>query len=495
MENLLTIQENRRYQLVLTLMNQVTWLTQAELAATLACSTRVLRDDINHLNKNFNSVKIQTSNHGVRMAFQNNQGLNSFSREMLAQSASYQLLEAIFLNGPQPVKELANRLFVSSATLYRMISQINTLLVRDNYGFTIDTNPCQFVGSEEDIRYYFYIYIFERYRRFTLPLKNVNGDAVEGFLNGILEGSPIALDYSFYNITRVVMIVNFVRYRDKAYIEVDEDDLLPPRKAESFDGYSDLFRSYEELLGVKINTDFIKQIFTPYIQKSMSYSYDHFMNRTKEDATFEKQVDFLRNLLDEIAEKNGIQLENKKALMVGLFNTSHLEYQDPQSNYILYNRNQRFAEDIAQEFPQLYADLYNGLSEFRKVLGKDTSKEGIAFFIYNVFATWKNLVPQLHQKSQKIRTLVISDRHQAHAEMIKDFIQYEFSEQVTVNFFTDIDLNPEVLEQLDYDLIVTTFTIDDLKNRRNVYIPNVPKYTDYLNIHRQIDDIIAERVR
>lgn len=194
-----------------------------------------------------------------------------------------------------------------------------------------------------------------------------------------------------------------------------------------------------------------------------------------------------------VPTKYYIKLENREALMVGLFNTSHLEYQDPQSNYILYNRNQLFAEDISREFPQLYIDLYEGMKEFRKVLGKDTSEEGIAFFIYNVFATWKNLVPQLRQKIEKIRSIVISDRHRAHAEMIKDFIQYEFSEQVTVDFFIDLELNPEVLERLDYDLIVTTFTIDDLKNRRNVYIPNVPKYTDYQNIQHHIDEIIAER--
>lgn len=195
-----------------------------------------------------------------------------------------------------------------------------------------------------------------------------------------------------------------------------------------------------------------------------------------------------------VPTKYYIKLENREALMVGLFNTSHLEYQDPQSNYILYNRNQLFAEDISREFPQLYIDLYEGMKEFRKVLGKDTSEEGIAFFIYNVFATWKNLVPQLRQKIEKIRSIVISDRHRAHAEMIKDFIQYEFSEQVTVDFFIDLELNPEVLERLDYDLIVTTFTIDDLKTRRNLYIPNVPKYTDYQNIQHHIDEIIAERI-
>lgn len=493
--NLLTKQENRRYRLITKLSMQNTWITLANLATYLDCSSRVLKDDIQYLNKKHKNLSIQTSKYGIRMSFRTNYDLNSFGREVLAKSPAYQLLETIFFNGPQTIKELANQIFVSPATLYRMINQINETLVRGKYNFTIDTNPCRFIGVEEDIRYYFYIYIFERYRRFTLPLKDVNEDALERFLRGIVEGSSLTMDYSFYNVVRVVMIVNLVRYREKAYIEVDTDDLLPPRKAENFDDYSEIFKSYEEILGVKINENFITQTFTPYIQKGMSYSYEYFINRTKENPTFGKQVTFLRNRLDDIAKKHGIKLENREGLIVGLFNTSHLEYQDPQSNYILYNRNQLFAEDISKEFPRFYIDLYEGMKEFRIVLGKDTTEEGIAFFFYNVFATWKNLVPQLRQKIKKIRTLVISDRHQAHAEMIKDFIEYEFSEQVAVEFFIDLELNSEVLEELNYDLIVTTFTIDTLKNRRNVYIPNVPKYKDYQNIQQQIDEIIAERMQ
>ena len=70
----------------------------------------------------------------------------------------------------------------------------------------------------------------------------------------------------------------------------------------------------------------------------------------------------------------------------------------------------------------------------------------------------------------------------------------EFSEQVIVNFFTDSVLNPRVLDGLDYDLLITTFTIDTLENKRHVYIPNVPKYTDYQKIQRAIDNIIHERL-
>lgn len=135
-------------------------------------------------------------------------------------------------------------------------------------------------------------------------------------------------------------------------------------------------------------------------------------------------------------------------------------------------------ERLAKEFPQFYQDLYEKMLQFRKVLDRPTTKEGIAFFVYNIFATWKNIVPQLRNKIQKIKTLVISDRHQAHAEMVKDFIAYEFSEQVTVDFFNDLELNQAILEELDCDLIVTTFPIEQLHTKRSVYIPNVPKYND-----------------
>lgn len=172
---------------------------------------------------------------------------------------------------------------------------------------------------------------------------------------------------------------------------------------------------------------------------------------------------------------------------MGFTNVVHLEYQDPQSNFVLYRRNQLFTEDIQRNFPLFYEDL-------RDMLGRPNNEEGVAFFMYNIFAVWKNLVPQMRKKIPKIKTLVISDRHQAHAGMIKDFIEYEFSEQISSDFFSDMILTPEVIKELDYDLIVTAFAPDGLENIRSVYIPNVPNYDDYANIQKHIDEIIKERM-
>lgn len=475
------------------LATQKDWLTITKLANYLDCSTRVLRDDIQYLNSHYNSIQIQTSKYGVRLCFKENHGLSNFCREMIAHSDAYQVLESIFFNQPSSIKELSEMLFISQATLYRLIDKMNTILKVD-YGFLIATNPCRFEGSEARIRYFFYIYFFERYPRFNLPFKNFSEDMIDLFLKALLKDFPFTIDFAFHNVTRVVMMVNLIRYRNNHFIPTDKMELSSPRLANSFDDYSELFKPYEEELNVSVDNDFITQIFTPYIQKGMSFSYEDFIAKTEEDSLLLEQVNFLRDLLDNIATKNKIQLANREQLVFGLFNVVHLEYQDPQSNYILYKRNQLFAEDVKEEFPQLYKDISEGMKAFREKLERPTTNEGVAFFIYQIFIMWENLVPQMRKKIDKINVLVISDRHKAHAEMIKGFIQYEFSEQVIVNFFTDSVLNPRVLDGLDYDLLITTFTIDTLENKRHVYIPNVPKYTDYQKIQRAIDNIIHERL-
>lgn len=493
MQSLLTKQEQRRYDFMNILSDTNHWIILPDIAKQLNCSSRILKDDIQYLNKHFDDFTIQTSTRGVRIEYSTNRGFKTFCQKMLEYSNAYTVLEMIFLHSNQTVQDLADKLFMSTSTLYRLIDQINSTLKKSNQ-FYIETNPCQIVGDEKEIRYFFYLYFFEKYSHFNFPLGDFNYEAIDSFLKALLEASPIYIDFSFYNVTKIVTIVNLIRYKDKHYIEVDKSALSKPRLADNFDEYSVLFKPFEDQLHMDINSDFIAQVFTPYIQEGMSDTYEEFVEKTKKNPIFGDNVNFLRGLLDYIAQKNYLQLENREEVVFGMFNSLHLEGQDPQSDYILYNRNQRFTKDIAQEFPYFYKDLYYWLKSFREKLEMPMTEEGIAFYIYNIFATWKNLVPQLRRKIAKIRTLVISDRHKAHAEMIKGFIEYEFSEQITVDFFIEKDLNQTVLEALDYDLIVTTFPVADLEKNRYVYIPNVPKYTDYEKIQRQIDKINAERM-
>lgn len=78
--------------------------------------------------------------------------------------------------------------------------------------------------------------------------------------------------------------------------------------------------------------------------------------------------------------------------------------------------------------------------------------------------------------------------------MIKDFIEYEFNEQIIIDIYTGIRLDKNILEDLDYELVVTNFPISTLETKRTIYIENVPIFKDLMKLQEAIDAIISDRI-
>ena len=122
-----------------------------------------------------------------------------------------------------------------------------------------------------------------------------------------------------------------------------------------------------------------------YIQPGFSLSIENFYERVKEEKELGFQVEWLREQLKKLSTKHQLTFENIEEVVYLLFGTAHLEYMEPQSGHILYNRNKYFAEDIAHEFPNFYNDLYRIMKEFRQRIDKPITEDGIYIYMYTVF--------------------------------------------------------------------------------------------------------------
>lgn len=412
---------------------------------------------------------------------------------MLNNSKEYQLLETIFFNENRSLSDIADILYIGSATIYRMVNRINRIL-KEDYQFYIETNPCRIVGSEEQIRYFFYVYFFEKYPTFEWPFPDIDEGAVNKFLKYILEILNEPVDFAYFNVFKVIVMVNYVRYKNGHYVEVDLDHeviegLMPNRKE-----HHHLYSHLEHLLKMNINEEFFEQIFAQYLQPGLYLSYEDFQERVEKDADLADDVEYMRHILDELSLKNELPFPNKELVLYELYITSLLEYKEPQSGYILYDRNNFFAKDLANEFPYFYQQMYESMKKFRARIGKPLDDDGINFYIYSIFSRWENIVSALRRKLTKIKVIVVSDRHVSHAQMLKDFIKYEFNEQIVIDIFDGVELTPQIMSQLDYDLIVSAFPLKKMDDLRYVYISNVPKFKDYTNIQKHLSEIISERI-
>ena len=493
MKNLLSKQEMRRYTLVEILTDQKDWLQLDILAKALNCSTRVLIDDIQYLNDQFEGFTLYTSKQGVKLTYHPNYGFKTFCQRKLDLSESYRIFEIVFLNHDLSVQELADKLFFSSSKVYRLITQMNKQ-TEEAYGFQIETNPCRITGNEYNIRYIGYLYFFEKYPHYEWVFEHEQLEELNQFLERFNKMSELRTDFAYFNVFKVIAGVNSIRYKQGHYVKFEgrNEEFL------NFLLSTGLAQKVFETLNIAYDSESIKeitpQIFMQYIQPGFSLSVENFYERVKEEKALGFQVECLREQLKKLSTKHQLAFENIEEVVYLLFGTAHLEYMEPQSGHILYNRNKYFAEDIAHEFPNFYNDLYRIMKEFRQRIDKPITEDGIYFYMYTVFTWWKNLVPELRRKLDKINVLVISDRHKTHASMLKDFIEYEFSEQLRVNYYDGVTFNPTDLLQSEYELVVSSFPIQNLEPIRHVYISNVPKFKDYLKIKDQIDAIVLDRI-
>lgn len=484
--------ERRRLQFAEILTSRKDWVTLADLGNALNCSDRVLKDDITYFKKNFVDFKVETSHLGVRLIFQQDKGLKSLYQKILSESTPYLLLEIIFLYEDKSISELADMLFISASTLYRTVDQINNKITV--YDFRIETSPCRVMGNEENIRYFYYQYFFEKYSHLAWPYETIDEKALDKLLSFFIEFTQIPADFAFYNIFKSVSAVNLIRYMNGHYVDTKDivinfDEIIPDLST-----YADDFKYFEEALQIKVDAELVNQIFTPYIQEGFSLSVERLMEKTKVNKKVADEISFLDTMLTKISEETNVAIVNKEELIIALHNSAHLEYQEPQSGYVLYNRNQYFVDALKEEFPQFYRPVYEAIKSYREFIGKPDKENGINFFIYTLFIFWKNLVPELRKQFTDIRVLVISDRHVSHARMLKDFINYEFTDQLVIDIYTSMDLDENILEALDCDFIVANFPLPELETKCSVYIESVPSYNDLVKIQNVIDDIINERL-
>lgn len=489
MYNLLQGSEKRQLLLAETLIYAGDWMTIKELTQVLNCSERILKYDLKNFKNIFSDFTIETSRYGVRLFFDDNKGLKNIYINLFDSSNAFNILEKIFFNETYSVQELADILYISPSTLYRSIHQINAIL--KNSGYKIDSNPCRLIGTEENIRYFYYRFFFEKYTILTWPYDQINHDMLNDLLYFFMDLTNFSADFAYYNIAKVMLFVNLTRYKKEHYVSTEVakmnlGDILSklevsPENAEYF----------EIRYKLKINDQFIIQMFSPFVNEGFTFNEDLFEKQINENKKIANEVKFLRKLLDELSEGNHIPLPNREKVVFELHNSTVLEKYDPRAGYILYNRNKFFVDAVKGDFPQFFKQLHEGITNYRTTLGFPRSENKINYLVYILFTEWENLILELHQQSDKVKVLIVSNRNRAHSYMLKNYLESAFNTQLIAEIYDDTLITTSILEKLTHDFIIANFPIPELRNKESIYIENLPNQNELFQIQNKIKSILS----
>lgn len=492
MKELLRRNESRRLKVISLLFNANDWMSLAELSRLSEASSRSLKYDFVYFKDYFEDFSIETSHKGIRLVFHQNRSLKTLYKNILEHSPSFQLLETIFFEEQHTVFDLAEKFFVSPSTIYRIIGHINSVTVA--YDFKVTTNPCKIVGTEENIRYFFNVFFFEKYTRLDWPYEYSNHIGLDNFLRFLINLRKTPTDFAFYNLFKLGTIVNLTRYQNGHILKAEHAPMYQYKHMSDFSAHKGAISKFEKSLHIQFTDEFIQQIFHPYIEGNFYLNDDDLLEKMTTDNRLRDQVLYLDKFLDDLAATHHLPLINKKEVILEVINSISTEKFDPRTGYILYDRNRHFVDVIRNSFPQFFQHLHEGIIGFRRFFKLPLIENYIHFDIYLLVATWRQILPALRRNLDKINILVISNRHTSHSRLIKDFIEYEFSEQLVIDVFEHPFLTDNSINNNQYDFIITNFPLPSTATVQWICIENIPTFHDISKIQIEINKVISKRI-
>lgn len=492
MRNLLTKQEHRWFHFIENLTDNEDWIILADLSALLDCSKRILKMDIVHLNESFDDFTIHTSNKGIKIKYNPNRSFKTFCQKLLTISDTYLLLEFVFLNENISAKNLSGHLDISLSTLYRIIDYLNEI-TEERFGFIIETGPCRIAGDEAMIRLFFYTYFFEKYPHHNWPFAEDDLDVMQGLVHEIIQIKKLPYDFIYFNIVKIIALVNYTRFKNNNTVSQKQNNnelILQLLNTGKINGVQE---KTESVLDMAYNEEFIQQVLYPLLQVGIYQTQQEFSDAMPEDEELTYKTKALTEILTRISDKHNLFIPNLEMLLYAVYNAAFLETSQPQSKHILFNQNGFFTKQIKDKFPSFYKSIREGMEEYRLIMDKPITDTGINFYIFTVISLWETLVEQLYQENYKINVLVVSDRHQKHAQMMKEFIQFKFGKQLNIQTTNSIYMDNDIIDLSNYDLIISSYMDNRLNDYRSIYITDIPtpENLDLIQIH--IDEIIESR--
>lgn len=111
-----------------------------------------------------------SSTNGIRIINTDDSDIEMVYHHFFKHSTHFSILEFIFFNEGCQAESICKEFYISSSSLYRIISQINKVIKRQ-FQFEISLTPVQIIGNERDIRYFFAQYFSEKYYFLYMKLK------------------------------------------------------------------------------------------------------------------------------------------------------------------------------------------------------------------------------------------------------------------------------------------------------------------------------------
>ncbi|MBP1043362.1 helix-turn-helix domain-containing protein [Vagococcus sp. BWB3-3] len=474
MERLLDNDTRRRLKMIELLYAQPGWQTTKTLTKELKCSESVLLKDITMYNSLFQNYKelpeyqtylaeapleIVTSHHGIHFIFPAGLGLDFFYQFVLKTTPAFQLLELVFFDETLTVAQLAEKLFFSVPTVYRLITKINQALAY--FAIELKPNPCKMTGNEAQIRYFYSNYFLESYSLSEWPFP-FDERAFNSLLQQLFQPILEELDVASFQQIRIRTAVHFTRhqqgYRNKQEVTIQQRLVAYCEPA--------LATLNEQALAMSVET--VVDVFGLLM-------IDQQLLDT--NTLYPKIMTFIQQLAQ------SLKLDfpaNSEKISKHLLTVCHLTYHFASGpSFILYNAKKAFMISVADNHPALFFTTQNALRAFLKEFLPKFTPGLMNDLLYCLFTCWNELIALAQQP---IRLLILSSRNQGHAQLIDTQLSRRYGNRIQTEIYHGITFSQQGLEDCDFDILISDASFFFTPPKSSIWINSYPTCGDFERI-------------
>ena len=415
-----------------------------------------------------------SSTNGIRIINTDDSDIEMVYHHFFKHSTHFSILEFIFFNEGCDTDSICKEFYISSSSLYRIISHINKI-IKKQYRFEISLNPVRIIGNEIDIRYFFAQYFSEKYYFLEWPFEDFSVEPLCKLLALVYKETAFPVNFATQRMLKLLLVTNLYRIKFSHFLEVEKNS-FNNELLESFmqaEGIEDIVASFDSEYHISLNKEVIGQLFVSYFQKMFFIDEEVFLSYAKTDSYVKKSYRLLGELVDQVSREYNLQIDNKDNLIWHLHNTAHLHRQELSTEFILFDQKGNTIKNFQNIFPRFVSEVKEGIEHYLEGLDMDCNSMKVNHLSYTFITHSKHLVLNLLQNQPKLKVLVMSNFDQYHAKSVAETLSYYCSNNFELEVWSELELSLESLKDSPYDIIISNFIIPPIENKRLIYSNNV----------------------
>lgn len=321
------------------------------------------------------------------------------------------------------------------------------------------------------------------------PFPHINEQEWENFTKYQVTVYNMQKDFIRLNEFKIISVINYIRYTQNHYVDIDTSHLNAPRIMKFVHGYSGLNDFAQHLTIKSFDFEFLSQIFAPYMHSRFAMNYNEMQTRSEKMPQYKNELVNLYEALEEIAKQNDLKIIDKNYMVYSLHNLFHLEYLIPKQDYILYNQTYFFAKSIEELYPDFYKSVVTNLSRYSAKIGEDLTSNKLYYYISILFTQWSDLIKMLYKQTTHLNIYIFSHLNDSHAKMLKEVVDFNIPMHINTLAFSGKEAYQFYSRKKECDIVITSFPIKEDLGKPAIFFDNMPSEQTRLALMNIIDSL------